>query len=316
MKRRFVKLMSIALPFAGLLSSALPSRAQANFHLELVGPFVICEESTDLDIRLPDVSGTHYVPGLRAAFSEYPLDYASHYAINMLGLKTLGGGVFSGAMTIVPASLSSVNIALYGEKLASGCGGGSGTFALSFKVPKPDEIWPSAPADEIELVMDDNGVPKGQFSSGGRYASRVVLNYKNADLNTVKVSGLTNNWPKATDLGPDPTITLEVVPQSESNELGAHLQSSIAFLQMSQIIGSKRHLCFLGDNTPCPLVLVENQAALDAERKARSYWRDKGRLASHTMVPKSDGNMRILSTTAKDCHAPLVLICEASTACQ
>jgi hypothetical protein len=284
------------LTFATLLVIPLLNlRAQNNLKLELDGPFALCETANNLEIWMPDLHDTHYVPGFRSAFREYPLDYSGKYSsLDMRDLVHPGG-----LMTLVPATLiAKHSSALYHEYQAGGC---QGTPVVKFSVPKPDEIWPEAPADEIEQVKNETGTAYlGHWGAGGgKYVTRVVLKYKNVDLSATKVYGGPGGpWDlDVAEQGEDAKITLEVVPIAQGYTLVSHAQSAIAFELVSAKAGWTRHLCFKADPTPCPTVSVKTQ-------KQHGKTSEQ---AKHIAKPR---NVRIeTSSTAKDCHAPPILIC-------
>jgi hypothetical protein len=300
MKRHLGRFLFVVGPLAALLSGVPLTRAETgDLKLELVGPFAICEEATDLEIRIPSLKDTHGVPGFRSSFSEKPLDYSGGYAgvqsLDMLGLKPATGHTF-GSMTVVPTGPLPNGGALYWEvpTTALACSGTPGT--VSFRVPLPDEIRPEAPAiSESDWVLDNKGNPTGVLrpTTGagphGRYATRIVLRYSSAQLETAIVSqGGGKFWdPQLVGLGAEAKITLEADPFPQSYPVISHLQSAIAFEQVSEmvLVGDARHLCFDTDAT-CPMALMDNP------------------------VMKRHVDM---STSAKDCHAPVFWACKKNS---
>jgi len=285
--------------------STFHASAQTYLQLDLLGPLLICETDKNLEIWVPDVHANHYAPGFRAASSEYPLTHGQYKQYEMR-LKRRDGTDISGNMVIQPANLASGRkIAVYGEQDAAGCRVKSNLASLSLVVPKPDTIWPQAPADEIEDVVDDGGSSQGQFSnqSGGRYATRVVLRYNDVKPDTAAIyqAGAIVYSPDVTPIGAEAQFTLEVVPQGESIPVVSHLQSAIAFGQMVGMISYPRHLCYPQDFTNCPLT------SLISKRGSQI----KGAMNQHSVIA-ADG-LPFTSSSAKDCHAPLMLICKTNT---
>jgi hypothetical protein len=324
MTRHFRRFVSVAVllgvPF---LWSVISCHAQVNLQLELVGPFAVCEEAASLRIWIPQLDGTHFVPGFRAGSSELPLgdvkDPKTYPTFNAtspvapgstrtqyeMKLKRSSGNPIQGAMSIVlPPSVPSTGpqrIALYGESGPFNCGVDNvdKTIAsMSIVVPKPDEILPYAPAAETELVTSGTSA-KGQCRapSGCRYATRATLRYRDVDLATATIfefGSLTGWVPDVSPSGLEAQITLEVVPVPDQNG-NARQQSAVAFRQMSTMVGIPRDLSY----PPGSLATL-------AEKSGMNH------------LNADPTNRKILSgTTAKDCHAPVMLVCTATPkACQ
>jgi hypothetical protein len=326
MNSRFGGFYSIAaLLAAPLLGAVMPCHAQGDLELELVGPFAVCEEAANLRIWIPKLDSTHFVPGFRAGSSELPLgdvgNPTQYPPFNVVSpvpqgstptqyevkIRRSNRNAIQGAMNIMlPQSVPSTGprrIAIYGENGPFNCAVDKvdkNLASVSIIVPKPDEIWPDAPAAETELVSS-GGIAKGQCPgpSGCRYATRATLRYLDVDLatSTIFEVGSRAGWsPDVSPVGSKARITLQVVPVPEQNG-NAHQQSADAFKQMTTMIGIPRDLSYPPSGSA---------ANLDEKNSGINHLH---------MQPVN--YVMFSSTTAKDCHAPVMLVCTSTPkACQ
>jgi hypothetical protein len=319
MKRHLGRFLSIATLFAvSLLGAAMPCRAaQVNLQFELVGPFAVCEEDDKhLRIWIPKLDGNHFVPSFRAGSTELPLGDAAHpkkYPTfdasspgTLYGMKLTrsDGTAIKGLMAIMPPPISGAGtdrIAMYGEVGPFSCAidkVDKKIASISIVVPKPDEVWPDAPAAETELVSS-GGTPKGQCSDGCRYATRVTLRYTDIDLTTSKIVDVVSMAAWTADahaVGSEARITLEVVPVPDKHG-NASKQSERAFKRMTRMVGNPRDLRHVSGSD---FAVAE----------------DSNRGMNHRHAGAADFVL-YSGTTAKDCHAPVMLVCSLTpAACQ
>lgn len=189
MKTRFVIGAYIVLISAAAVQLGCSHHKIANLDLVIQGPFVICEQPSELAIAIPNLEGNHYVPGLTAGLFEYPLTQGEQYppyTHYTLTLPHPGGG----GMKVVSSKGSP---RLYTEK------GGKDSCDLSkasivIAVPKPDEIWPLGTGGETGTVWDTapttpgvgNGSPMGGCTDCA-FSNKLVLRYRRTDIDGINI---------------------------------------------------------------------------------------------------------------------------------
>jgi hypothetical protein len=235
-----------------------------NLRLILEGPFVVCENvgADTLTIALPNLQGTHYVPGFTSDLFDLSLgtdknsgpDGNRYHAVadGMRSTMTISKWTPSRNMKLKPPL--STTPAFYSEK--ADCSSLNKSLAsIVFNVPVPDELLAIHPTSASIYIADHANANslKGscQTKMGCKYATRFVLRYDNLDKTSDVEIKTTCKHAKCTDLddwhplttsvasGNEFELELTAEPMPDPNQLG---HAKAAFKAASLLSGRYRDL--------------------------------------------------------------------------
>jgi hypothetical protein len=243
-----------------------------NLQLILEGPFVVCEnlDAKSLTIFLPNLQGTHYVPGFTSNFGNLPLGTNGHggtsgskyhvakdeVAITIHADHWPDGN--SHPMALNPPRRVGQEPAAYFYSENGDCHQLNRNLAsIMFTVPFPDEVWATNPTGVSVAITDHNGKYKGECQQHGKQfcpdATKLVLRYKGVDLKTLEIDTMckagagkctaNDNWHVDTSaaIGGEFEIALSAEPIPSHDEEG-HVKT--AFRSASQLSGVDRYLTY------------------------------------------------------------------------
>jgi hypothetical protein len=264
MKRYFV-----GCTIASLLALSSVSSAR-NLELVLDGPFLVCENvgTKTLTIAVPNLEGTHYVPGFVSELGYLPLGtdgkgalFGPKYHLAADGVQSVISWTDSKRrnrhMVLKPERKAAQKPAAYFYSEKGGCSNQDKSLvSYKFTVPVPDEVWALNPTEGRIFITDQNDVSsyKGECDkndSGCNYSTRLVLRYKQVNLKTLKIDTQCNattctmndHWVpnSSADLGSEFEIELSAEPMPSDDER-AHEKR--AFKAASTLSGVHRDLNF------------------------------------------------------------------------
>jgi hypothetical protein len=270
MKRYFVRwIISVSM-------LALPGVAsgQQNLQLILEGPLVLCENpgGQTLTVAIPNLQGTHYVPGFSSDLSDLPLAVGagSQFPDVMDGMhSTMTIKAWTGTSAMVLNPTTRPGVAYYYSEYGDCTTENKSLESVSVNVPIPDEIWALNPTYDQVYITDhfDITAYKGECTvKGCPHASRLVLRYKNLvpGLNIVDIKTDCNNkttpknctknddWkpfdmaPASVPIGNELQLLLSVEPMVDPDEEG---HAKAAFRAASGLSGVYRDLNYSDTNT-------------------------------------------------------------------
>jgi hypothetical protein len=182
-----------------LVLSALARGQTPNLQLILEGPFVVCEDSNTggLNIGVPNLQNTHYVPGISSDVGDLSFGAGRqgnqyHDAMDdvesVMTLRWNSSGA-QHVMNLNPPNGQIASRYFYVEK--GYCDEmGRGLESVLLKVPVPDEVLTYRPTDDFIYIADHNdNTIKGVCTQKGGcpYATKIVLHYLNVDFNSIDI---------------------------------------------------------------------------------------------------------------------------------